>query len=104
MSDMKRPLAVSRDEPFKLPRRLFWLCILCPPAALLLLGEPFFACGVTVLLIGTLGAALIVVAPYTLLHAKRVLREAGATAVSTGAKDDESKEGLTTSQGAEPPV
>ncbi len=58
----------------RIPRRLLVLAVLCPPLALLLVGDIFLAGFFAVWLIATFYTALIVVAPITLLRIRHVWR------------------------------
>ena len=66
----------------KIPPRLLWLAILCPPLAWLVMGDIFMAIGSAALLISTFGTAWIVVAPLTVLLFRRALRDIDTVALA----------------------
>ena len=70
------PVPKAKPGKTKMPPALLLLSIFLPPVALLLVGDVFLAIGMTLLLISTFGAALIVVAPITVWRVRTVLREA----------------------------
>ena len=70
----EKPGTKKPDKPGKIPPRLFWLAILCPPIALFITGNICTALGFTVLLIGTFGAAWVALAPLTILIVRNTMQ------------------------------
>lgn len=70
----EKPGTQKPEKPGKIPPRLFWLAILCPPLALFIIGDICTAIGFTVLLISTFGAAWIALAPLTIWIVRGTLR------------------------------